>query len=212
MVPSDAFEHSGFRAWVKSDDFPSGVRASFVCGEVFLEMSPESIESHNKARQEVTITIGQIARDEGLGKVYMDGALVTNEAAGLSTEPDLTFASWACLDAGRLRFVRKAGRDDDFVEIEGTPDLVVEIVSDSSAKKDLVHLRDAYRRAGIAEYWIVDARGTDLRFEILLLDQGDYRLSAPAGSPQKSSVFARTFTLSRARNRAGRFAYRLTHR
>ena len=37
-----------------------------------------------------------------------------------------------------------------------TPSLVVEILSDSTARRDLGPKRDLYERAGIAEYWIVD--------------------------------------------------------
>ncbi|MCZ7682514.1 MAG: hypothetical protein M5U28_28450 [Sandaracinaceae bacterium] len=32
LVPASAFEHEGFRAWVTSDAFPEGVRASYVGG------------------------------------------------------------------------------------------------------------------------------------------------------------------------------------
>src|SRR4051794_7888672 len=47
-VPRTAFEHDGFRAWLLSDEYPDGVRATYVMGEVFFEMSPESIETHSK--------------------------------------------------------------------------------------------------------------------------------------------------------------------
>lgn len=48
LVPKTAFDHPGFRAWATSDDFPEGIRAAYVQGEIFIEMSPESLESHNK--------------------------------------------------------------------------------------------------------------------------------------------------------------------
>lgn len=41
-------------------------------------------------------------------------------------------------------------------KIEGTPDLVVEILSSSSMANDRVLKQELYRRAGIPEYWIVD--------------------------------------------------------
>ena len=61
-VPASAFELPGFRTWVKSDDFPEGVRASWVDGEVFVEISPESIESHNKTKTAVTVGVVQVVR------------------------------------------------------------------------------------------------------------------------------------------------------
>jgi Uma2 family endonuclease len=39
---------------------------------------------------------------------------------------------------------------------DGTPDLVIEILSRSTAHRDRHLKRDAYRDAGILEYWLVD--------------------------------------------------------
>lgn len=43
MVPRAALDHEGYRAWVKSDEYPERLRTAFVAGEVFVEMTPESI-------------------------------------------------------------------------------------------------------------------------------------------------------------------------
>lgn len=40
--------------------------------------------------------------------------------------------------------------------IEGAPDLVVEIISPSNSYTDRYEKKDAYQKAGVAEYWIVD--------------------------------------------------------
>jgi Uma2 family endonuclease len=209
-VPISAFEHTGFRRWVTSDDFPQRVRASFVAGEVFLEMSPEAIESHNKVKTELTRAVATSVGELDLGEVYGDRALLTNVEAALSTEPDLCFASWETLTSGKLRFTEKANRADDYIEIEGTPDLVVEVVSDSSMRKDLKVLRAAYFRAGIAEYWLVDARGESLKFEILSRAHEGYVARSAAGGPQRSDVLGTSFTLERSRNRIGRYRYTLS--
>jgi Uma2 family endonuclease len=209
-LPRSAFAHDGFRAWVQSDRFPDKeLRATFVRGEVLLEMSPESIETHNKVKTELTRVLAQIVLDRDLGELYADRALLTNEAAVLSCEPDLTFASWQALEQGRVTLVEKANRDGDFVEIVGTPDLVAEIVSDSSVRKDLTLLRDGYSRAGVAEYWVIDARGAEIEFQILQLGDGNYRASASSGERQESRVLASCFELTRTRNRVGRWRYLL---
>jgi len=208
-VPATAWQLDGFREWVQSQGFPSDVRASFLGGEVFIEMSPDSIESHNKVKTALTATLEQVARDEDLGEVYSDRALLCHREAGLSTEPDLVFASWQALEMGRLRLVPGA-RVGEYVELQGAPDLVVEVVSDSSERKDLEYLRAAYARAGIPEYWIIDARRAELRFEILALSQGEYRCLSPADGPQTSVVFQRSFLLEREPNRVGRYRYRLS--
>lgn len=47
--------------------------------------------------------------------------------------------------------------------IEGPPDLVIEILSDSTAKRDLTRKREIYRQHCVAEYWIVDLDGRTLQ-------------------------------------------------
>ncbi|GAC1352946.1 MAG: hypothetical protein NVS3B20_08830 [Polyangiales bacterium] len=178
---------------------------------MLLEVSSEAIESHNKVKSAVTAELLRIAREDDIGEVYGDGALLTHSGAGLSCEPDTMFASWATLETGRLLAVARHKRDDDPVELEGAPDLVVEVIRDSSVRKDQTVLRAAYARAGVREYWLVDARGEDLRFEILVLRNDGWVIADAADQPQRSEVLERTFTLVRERNRIGRFAYRLEH-
>ena len=52
------------------------------------------------------------------------------------------------------------------MEVEGAPDLVVEIVSDTSTSKDTCRLPAAYFLAGVPEFWLVDARGKAAAFTI----------------------------------------------
>src|SRR4051812_15201215 len=92
--------------------------------------------------------------------------LLSNVAADLSTVPGGLFVSFAALREGHVRQV--PGRHAGVVELEGTPEMVLEVVSDSSVEKDTVRLPELYRRAGIPEFWRVDARG-ELRFEVLRL-------------------------------------------
>jgi Uma2 family endonuclease len=207
-LPSDIYQHGAFRAWARSDSLPEGIRIAFVKGEVLLEMSPESTESHNKPKGEISRAVWELVDARDIGEAYADRTLLTNVAAEISTEPDLVFASWATFESGRLKLVAKANRHDDYIELEGTPDLVVEIVSDTSARKDKKLLRDAYHLAGIREFWLVDA-SEQLSFQILRWTPASYQESAHDGEPQPSEVLGAVFALSRAKNRLDRWRYRL---
>ena len=206
IVPDTAFDHAGCRAWVTSDAYPGRVRTTFVRGELLVEISPESIEAHNKVKAALT-ALASFVNQHDLGEVYSDGALVTNDDAGLSCEPDLTFVSWAAFTDGLVRLVPRKGDAGDYIEILGSPDLVVEIVSDSSVKKDTQLLRDAYSRAGVREYWLIDARGNDITFESRVGDR--LASSGDPSAPQESGILGGRWSLTRARNRAGRFTYTL---
>jgi Uma2 family endonuclease len=54
----------------------------------------------------------------------------------------------------------------------GAPDLVVEVVSPSSARSDQFVKFDAYERAGVPEYWIVHPRTHAV--QVFTLSGGEY--------------------------------------
>lgn len=41
-------------------------------------------------------------------------------------------------------------------KVNGPPELVVEILSDSTSKRDVTLKKDLYQRAGVPEYWVID--------------------------------------------------------
>jgi len=208
-VPKSAATHQGFRRWVTALRFPEHVHPTFVDGEMWFTMSPESLETHSKVKGEFTAALLRHIRERDLGEGYPDGAFLTNVAARLSTEPDFQFVSWEATERGRVTLTRRRQRLEEFIEMVGTPDLVLEVVSDSSTRKDLVRLKAAYERAGIPEYWLVDARPDRIAFQILTLQDGGYVSTTPPDQPQTSPVLGARFELRRARNRVGRFTYTL---
>jgi len=211
-VPAAAWTLAGFRGWAVSGDFPTQGRISFLQGELLIDMSAEEIESHNKVKSEVGRVVGNIAHDEDLGTYYSDRTLLTNELAGLSTEPDGTFASWEAFQLGRLRSISREGRPSEHLELEGTPDWVLEVVSRNSVKKDTQILPKAYHVAGITEYWLIDARGKDVRFQILIHGPDGYRKVQEQRGWLRSQVFQRLFRLRRERDRLGNWKYTLEAR
>ena len=58
--------------------------------------------------------------------------------------------------------------------IYGAPDLVVEVLSRSTAHRDKGYKKDLYERYGVLEYWIVSP--TERTVEVYLLEDGQYRL------------------------------------
>ena len=52
--------------------------------------------------------------------------------------------------------IRKPIVTSDEAYIDGAPDLVVEVLSESTRKNDTGRKKDAYEKYGVREYWIVD--------------------------------------------------------
>jgi Uma2 family endonuclease len=49
------------------------------------------------------------------------------------------------------------------LNVQGAPDLVIEILSDSTRRLDETAKLKLYERAGVREYWLVDARDRAVR-------------------------------------------------
>jgi Uma2 family endonuclease len=88
-------------------------------------------------------------------------------------QPDLLYIA-----SGRLGIVRE--------RIEGAPDLVVEVVSPATARRDRGEKLKTYAEAGVREYWLAEpaTRQIDFlvnrgaRFEVALAVDGVYRSEA----------------------------------
>lgn len=208
-VPASAFTLSGFRAWARSDDFPEQGRISFIDQEVVIDMVWEEIQSHAAVKGEVSNGIYNLNRQMDLGLLYLDGVRVSNDEAGVSNVPDAVFVSWETLDSERARFVARENQPQRLRELEGTPDWVLEIISDSSVRKDTCQLRESYHRAGIPEYWLIDARGEEIEFQILLHRPEGHEAAPRRGNWQRSDVFGRKFRLDRKRGRRDLWQYAL---
>jgi Uma2 family endonuclease len=209
VVPPSAHTLAGFRAWATSDAFPERGRISFLDQEIVVDMSPEEIETHAKVKAEITYAIVALNKKLKLGEFYPDGVLLTNVDANLSTEADSAFATWETLESGRVRLIPREGKQGQYIEMEGSPDWVLEIVSEHSVRKDTVRLRERYHRAGIGEYWLIDARAEEIEFTILLHGKGGYREAEGKKGWQTSPLFKRRFRLVRRRGRRNHWEYTL---
>jgi Uma2 family endonuclease len=211
-VPVTAGTLAGLRDWAQSDDFPEFGKISLINGRLSLDMSPDELETHNKVRHAVDVGVAIVNEEDDLGEYFVDGALVTNAPADLGTVPDGTFVSWETSRSGRVTFVSRRDREGQFIELHGTPDWVLEVVSFSTVIKDTIELPVSYYRAGIKEFWLIDARGKDIDFQILVRRRGKYGRSKTHDGWTYSPLFRRWFRLVRRLNREGRWNYRLENK
>jgi len=135
---------------------------------------------------------------------------VSNPSADLSVEPDVVIVTDAAIDAGRVRPIPAASsKPDRFVELEGSPHLVIEIVSDSSVAKGTRRLPASYHKAGVGEFWLVEARGPETSFTIYRWEPAGFTPDHTAAGLARSALFGCGFSLTRSRNPQGRPVYDL---
>ena len=131
-----------------------------IGGEEF--MSPAPNLDHSDIIFKLSFVIGGYLIEHKSGYVFTDNVDV-HFSDGTLFKPDLVVV---------LKSNEKilAGRKAIF----GAPDMVVEVLSHSTRKKDLTIKKDTYEAQGVREYWIVDPRAKSVM--VYLLKDGKYFL------------------------------------
>jgi Uma2 family endonuclease len=141
-------------------EWPETVRAELYNGQVFMMATPDTY--HQSISGALTYQFGNFLQDNPKGKVFfrlgVRPAPKSDNSDKTFYEPDLIVVC----DAPKL----------DKRGCNGAPDLIVEILSPSTAQNDRLKKFNAYLKMGVREYWIVDPDSKTLN--INLLDQGRY--------------------------------------
>jgi len=116
-----------------------GNRYELVYGDLFVTPAPSV--AHERLASELTRILVPYVSAEQLGRVYHPRAVI--QALGSQTEPDL------------LVRPEPVQIPESWAEMP-RPSLVVEILSDSTRRRDSGKKRAFYEDLGIPDYWIVD--------------------------------------------------------
>lgn len=138
---------------------PDDERYELLDGNLMMVPAPNM--KHQKVLLTLTLKLGNFTKEHGLGTVCVAPCDVVLSDSDV-VQPDLLFISRA----------REHILTDE--NVRGAPDLVIEILSPSTADRDLGYKHDLYGRHGVLEYWIVDP----IAETIAVHRQGDGRLEA----------------------------------
>lgn len=200
-IPRWVEDVDSFLQWLDDPNIPEKITLWFLKGEVWADLTREELGTHLVVRTAVTAGLSRFVGANRLGRLCGRGVVMVNRTAGMAGNPDAVFVSNESQAARRVR--QLADRDGAGVGFEGTPDMVLEVVSPGSVKKDTVTLKEAYFAAGVAEYWLVDARGEDLAFDILKHGPKGFVATRKPGGWVKSGVFGKAFKLTRGTDPQG---------
>ena len=122
--------------------FPEdGQRHEIIDGEHYV--SPAPIPKHQRVSMRLSIRVGGFVEQHGLGEAFASPIDVLLSRHDI-LQPDLLFIS-----NERAAILKDRN-------IQGAPDLVVEILSESTRKLDERLKLARYELLGVREYWIVD--------------------------------------------------------
>jgi Uma2 family endonuclease len=144
-----------------------GLRYEVIEGFLFSEPSPR--RAHQQVAANLHLILGPHVREHELGRVFIAPFDVILGRRTVVV-PDLVFV-------GRERAGIVTER-----AVEGSPDLVVEVLSPRTARRDRVAKLRAYARRGVQHYWLVDPEAKTL--EAFELVEGVYRLEAVVGGDE----------------------------
>jgi Uma2 family endonuclease len=150
-----------------------GLRHEIIDGEHYVNASP--ITRHQQILYRLVIAVGNYLEEHPLGQIFfapLDIVLSRHDVV----EPDLMFISHARREIVTVN------------NIQGAPDLLIEVLSPSNRRYDEVTKHALYERTGVGEYWIVDAvrntvrvfrRNAAGRYERATELSGDETLTSP---------------------------------
>lgn len=118
-----------------------GRRYEILEGEIFV--SPSPVTKHQRISRNLLTILHHYVTQHKLGEVLSAPMDVILSHINV-VQPDLLFVS-----NERKKIITEKN-------IQGAPDLIVEILSETSAEQDRMAKKQIYARHGVKEYWLID--------------------------------------------------------
>jgi Uma2 family endonuclease len=134
-------------------------RYEIIDGELLMAPAPDTW--HQDWSRKLFRLADRFVTQNNLGEIFYAPVDLVFDPEN-TVQPDLVYVATA--NVGIIQ--RRA--------LFGTPDLIIEIVSPSSVRRDRYDKKEIYARFGVKEYWIADPANKAL--EILTLKVGRYQL------------------------------------
>jgi len=142
------------------DDYlllPDDKRYEIVEGELLVVPAPYL--NHQRILRKLGTALSGFAERQGIGEVFYAPCDVVLSMENV-VQPDL------------LLVTNERNAILTAANIQGPPDLVVEVLSESSKRRDLEIKRKLYAKYGVREYWIVDPEARTI--EVLICGESGY--------------------------------------
>lgn len=146
-VPGPKFTYEDYQL------LPEDKRYEIIEGELLVAPAPTT--RHQRILLELAIKLSLHSKAAGVGMVLPAPTDVILSHENI-VQPDILFIA-----------KERLGVVDPLGGVHGAPDLVVEILSPSTASRDQLVKRKLYGKYGVREYWVVDPASASI--EVLVL-------------------------------------------
>ncbi len=134
-------------------------RYELIEGE--LLMTPSPVTNHQRISRRLEFILVKFITENNLGELF-DAPYDVHFDNENVVQPDLLFIS-----KDSLHIIGEKN-------VHGAPDLVIEIISENSAYRDMVQKKKLYAKFGVKEYWVVIPEGEEI--EIYTLKDNTFQL------------------------------------
>ena len=143
---------------------PEDERYELIDGELIMAAAPSVI--HQIVQDNIGLPLNLFIRANNLGRLFYTATDVYLSDTNV-VQPDLLFVS------------RERAHILTYSVVNGAPDLVVEILSPSTARRDAIQKRELYARYRVPEYWQAETDAP--RVTVLALAGADYEVAGVYG-------------------------------
>lgn len=140
-----------FRAWL--DERPDSDLGHYELLNGRIVVSPPAGWPHGRIGVRIARVLDEHAERRGIGHAF-DSSAGFDLPSGDTLEPDASLVSHARWNAAPAPVLGQ------FLKV--VPDLVVEILSPSTRRRDLTEKKDVYAKNGVDEYWVIDPRARSI--------------------------------------------------
>ncbi len=134
-----------------------------------LLMTPSPVPRHQRISRKIEFVLEKFITENDLGEVFYAPCDVYLDDENV-VQPDILFIS-----KERLNIIGEKN-------IEGAPDIVIEIISESTAYRDFVQKKKLYAGFGVKEYWIVIPEEESI--DLYILKDNAYTLHKTYGNDE----------------------------
>jgi Uma2 family endonuclease len=145
--------------------------AEIYDGELVIMTAPKY--RHQRALRRLLLILEPFVQQQGDGGEFFYPPHDLYVSPREVYEPDLSFVA-------KARFAQEQVISEDDGRMLVPPDLIVEIISPSTARRDRVDKFNAYAAFGVRHYWLIDP--DECILQAFVLDNGRYAAEAALGT------------------------------